>query len=204
MQKTGMKWFADGNRNTKIFHAYVTGRRKRLQLNRIQNSEGEWLEEQSDIASEAVRFFQQQFTEDFPENFDVLEHNPEMISSDQNESLIQIPDELEIKRAAFALNGESSSGPDEFTGAFYQTSWAIIKKDIIVVVQTVFRGQDLPRFVTHTNLVLIPKKDQINSFSDVTPISLSNFINKVIYMVLHDRMVTLLPTLISPNQTVFV
>lgn len=39
-QKSGMAWFKDGDRNTKFFHAQVTGRRKRLQLNGIQNNTG--------------------------------------------------------------------------------------------------------------------------------------------------------------------
>ncbi|KAH0662438.1 uncharacterized protein [Solanum tuberosum] len=40
-QITGMAWFKDGERNTKLFHTYVKGRRKRLRVNRIQNDEGE-------------------------------------------------------------------------------------------------------------------------------------------------------------------
>ncbi|XP_060183464.1 uncharacterized protein LOC132613460 [Lycium barbarum] len=35
-QKAGMQWFDDGDRNTKFFHTYVQGRRKRLQIRRIQ------------------------------------------------------------------------------------------------------------------------------------------------------------------------
>nr|XP_016509082.1 PREDICTED: uncharacterized protein LOC107826604 [Nicotiana tabacum] len=38
--KSGMSWFKDAYRNTKFFHAQVNGRRKRLELKRIQNSEG--------------------------------------------------------------------------------------------------------------------------------------------------------------------
>lgn len=64
-QKAGKKWFKDGDRNSKFFHAYVTGRRKRLHLNRIQNAEGAWIEDQTELACEAVRFFQNQFSEDF-------------------------------------------------------------------------------------------------------------------------------------------
>lgn len=58
--------------------------------------------------------------------------------------------------------------------------------------------------MTHAKLVLLSKKDQVKTFSDVKPISLSNFINKVISRVLHERLVTLLPLLISKNQKGFV
>ncbi|XP_060182094.1 uncharacterized protein LOC132611727 [Lycium barbarum] len=60
-QKAGMTWFEDGDKNSKFFHAYLNGRRKRLQLKRIQNSQGQWLEEKEHMAEEAVRFFQAQF-----------------------------------------------------------------------------------------------------------------------------------------------
>ncbi|XP_019257605.1 PREDICTED: uncharacterized protein LOC109235806 [Nicotiana attenuata] len=44
-QKAGMTWFQDGDRNTKFFHAQLNGRRKRLQLKRIQDTAGNWLED---------------------------------------------------------------------------------------------------------------------------------------------------------------
>lgn len=55
-----MKWFEDGDRNSKFFHAYVNGKRKRLWLNKIQNSQGEWINNQLDMAIEAINFFQNQ------------------------------------------------------------------------------------------------------------------------------------------------
>jgi len=53
-------------------------------------------------------------------------------------------------------------------------------------------------------LVLLPKKEIIQTFSDLRPISLSNFINKVISKTLHDRLEGLLPRIISVNQSRFV
>lgn len=57
------------------------------------------------------------------------------------------------------------------------------------MVMDFFYGQELPRYVTNTNLVLIPKKEQISKFSDLRPISLSTFTNKIIYRVIHGRLV---------------
>lgn len=62
----------------------------------------------------------------------------------------------------------------------------------------------LLKSVTHTSLILIPKKEVIESFSDLRRISLSNFINKVISRVLHEKLEGLLPKLISKNQLGFV
>ncbi|XP_055800398.1 uncharacterized protein LOC129869822 [Solanum dulcamara] len=44
-QKAGMEWFKEGERNTKFFHTIVRGRRSRLRINRIQDEDGDWLEQ---------------------------------------------------------------------------------------------------------------------------------------------------------------
>ncbi|KAG5610831.1 hypothetical protein H5410_022112 [Solanum commersonii] len=58
----GMEWFKEEERNKKFFHTIVKGRRSRLQVNKIQNEGGEWLEDQEDIEGEAVDFYNKQFT----------------------------------------------------------------------------------------------------------------------------------------------
>ncbi|XP_059295549.1 uncharacterized protein LOC132048883 [Lycium ferocissimum] len=108
------------------------------------------------------------------------------------------------EKAVFGLSGDSASGPDGFTGLFYQHCWEIIGNDVHQVILSFFDGNELPKAITHTNLVLIPKKHHVQSFSDLRPISLSNFINKIISRVVHGRTEKLIPYLISSNQSGFV
>ncbi|XP_009796364.2 uncharacterized protein [Nicotiana sylvestris] len=99
-QKSGMAWFQNGDRNTKFIHAQVRGRRKCLLLKRIQASNGMWLEEQETIAEEAVRVFTAQFHEDaMPNNFDIINHIPQLITPEQNLDLIRQPTCEEVKQA---------------------------------------------------------------------------------------------------------
>ncbi|XP_075076865.1 uncharacterized protein LOC142163474 [Nicotiana tabacum] len=42
-QKAGMNWFAEGDRNTRFFPNHFSGKRQKLQLKRIQNSEDDWI-----------------------------------------------------------------------------------------------------------------------------------------------------------------
>ncbi|XP_070021835.1 uncharacterized protein [Nicotiana sylvestris] len=72
------------------------------------------------------------------------------------------------------------------------------------MVRAFFNGHELPKCVTHTNLVLLPKKKEVTTFSDLRPISLSNFSNKVISRVVHERLVKFLPCMISEEQEGFV
>ncbi|XP_075088447.1 uncharacterized protein LOC142170438 [Nicotiana tabacum] len=76
-QKSGMLWFKHGDRNTKFFHAQVNGRRKRLKISRIQNSMGNSLEEEDQIAEEAINFYKDQFTETVvPNAFGIIDQVP--------------------------------------------------------------------------------------------------------------------------------
>uniref|UniRef100_A0A1S4DHZ1 Reverse transcriptase domain-containing protein n=1 Tax=Nicotiana tabacum TaxID=4097 RepID=A0A1S4DHZ1_TOBAC len=110
-QKAGMTWFKEGDRNTKFFHAQVRGRRKRLQLNRIQNSGGTWIEEEQEIAEEAIKFYEEQFTEAAtPSSFDIVEHVPNLINIEQNAELIKQLTKEEVKVAVLGLNGDSAGG----------------------------------------------------------------------------------------------
>ncbi|XP_070042663.1 uncharacterized protein [Nicotiana tomentosiformis] len=80
----------------------------------------------------------------------------------------------------------------------------IIGADIHNMVLHFYGGAALPKSITHTNLVLLPKKPRVETFSDLRPISLSNFINKVLSRALHDRLENFLPSLIASNQSEFV
>ncbi|XP_060170580.1 uncharacterized protein LOC132601516 [Lycium barbarum] len=57
-KKSGLDWLVEGDRNTKFFHTIVKGRRKKLQIRKIQNSEGDWIEEEDQIAAEAISFYE--------------------------------------------------------------------------------------------------------------------------------------------------
>ncbi|XP_019230803.1 PREDICTED: uncharacterized protein LOC109211692 [Nicotiana attenuata] len=184
-QKVGMTWFAEGDRNTSFFHNHVNGKRKKLQLKRIKSGSGVWIEDQEQLAAAAVDF---------------IKNSSQM----KNLELSRLPIIEEVRTSVFELTGESASGPDGFTGLFYQICWDVIGADIHNMVLHFYEGAAQPKSITHTNLVLLPKKPRVETFSDLRPISLSNFINKVLSRVLHDRLEKFLPSLISPNQSGFV
>ncbi|KAG5590588.1 hypothetical protein H5410_041102 [Solanum commersonii] len=75
---------------------------------------------------------------------------------------------------------------------------------LINVVQGFIRGSTLPKCITHTNLILLPKKEVVQTFSDLSPISLSNFINKIIFRIIHNSVEDFLNRLTSTNQSEFV
>lgn len=104
-----------------FFHALVNGRRKKLQLRRIQNNDGNWLDDTDAIAEEAINFYTTQLHEEHIQTyFTIIDHIPTMIDYDQNKHLMAQPMTKEVKKAVDGLNGESASGLDGFTGCFFQ------------------------------------------------------------------------------------
>lgn len=82
----------------------------------------------------------------------------------------------EIKGAVFNMNKDNASRPDSFTGVVFQACWEIVKQDVVRLVMTFFYGSKIPKYVTHTNVVLIPKREKVTNFVYLTPINLSSFL----------------------------
>lgn len=60
-KKAGMRWFKDGHKNTRFFHNYVKGRRKKLHVAEIQIGQGEVVYNSDDVGAEAISFFEEKF-----------------------------------------------------------------------------------------------------------------------------------------------
>lgn len=109
----------------------------------------------------------------------MIEELPKVINEEQNSELQQVLVKEEVKEAVMGLNRSSTGGPDDMARAIFQDIWEIIGENIYRIVQAFYCGVELPIFVTHKILVLLPKKATVNIFSNLRPISLSNFVNKI-------------------------
>ncbi|XP_060200158.1 uncharacterized protein LOC132628392 [Lycium barbarum] len=135
-QKAGIQWQSEGDRNTRYFHSLVKGRRKILHLSSIQNAEGEWKEDDDQIAGAAIDFYQSQFTkEKTSQDCRLLDVIAPKVTQGKNSFLSAIPTLEEVKNVVFALSGDSACGPDGFSGIFYQKCWNIIGADVYNVVK---------------------------------------------------------------------
>ncbi|OIT29108.1 hypothetical protein A4A49_64804, partial [Nicotiana attenuata] len=114
-QKSGIKWFVEGEVNCKFFHSIIKGRRKRrriLQRNIILNDDN-WIEGDDHIANEAVSFFQNQFTREYTDsNFSILNCIPKVINEMDNADLTANPTMEELKAVVFSLSPSSAPRPD--------------------------------------------------------------------------------------------
>uniref|UniRef100_A0A0V0HB06 Putative ovule protein n=1 Tax=Solanum chacoense TaxID=4108 RepID=A0A0V0HB06_SOLCH len=97
-KKAGMRWFQEGDINTKFFHAYVKGRRRKLQILKIKSRQGDDITSTQNIGEEAVHVFKEQFMENNnPTDFSMLDIIPKLVSDEQNEDMGKLPTEDEVK-----------------------------------------------------------------------------------------------------------
>ncbi|XP_059289920.1 uncharacterized protein LOC132043459 [Lycium ferocissimum] len=161
-QKAGIKWHAEGDLNTKIFHSVITSRRQRLSLKKIKK----W-------------------------------------GREDNEMLCSIPTMQELKDTVFSMDPGSAPCPDGMTGIFYHKCWDIISTDLLNMIIEIFKGGIINRAISHSCLILIPKVKSPQEFSDLRPISLSNFSCKILSKLINGRLTSIMDKIISQNQSGF-
>ncbi|XP_019260352.1 PREDICTED: uncharacterized protein LOC109238375 [Nicotiana attenuata] len=138
-QKANIKWFEEGDFNTKYFHSLIREKRRRLQLHKIKDHRDRWLEGDDNIAKDAIRHFHKRFniTHQFKDT-DILDCIPRIITGDDNTLLTVVPNMEEIIDVVFYMGANSAAGPDDFNDTFFQKCWDIIKDDITNFVQEIF------------------------------------------------------------------
>lgn len=135
------RWFIQGDHNTKFFHSYARGKRKRLQITKIRSEQGLLLTDEADIGQGAVRVFEAQFKESkFTNDSSMLDLIPSLVTQEENEQMGAIPSEGEINEVVFQLNGTRAASPDGFTSLFFKECWDVVSKDVIKVVRAFFYG----------------------------------------------------------------
>ncbi|KAL9667177.1 hypothetical protein QQ045_001526 [Rhodiola kirilowii] len=134
---------------------------------------------------------------------EAFDHIHATISDADNDHLTAQPTPEEIWEVNRTMNSSSAPGPDGFTGHFYKHCWSIIKGDLYKVVHVFFSGMQLPSSITATHLVLLPKKPNASKIEQLRPISLCNFVHKILSGLLNKRLRRILPMIISPEQAGF-
>ncbi|XP_057790988.1 uncharacterized protein LOC131008106 [Salvia miltiorrhiza] len=205
-QKSRVRWLKDGDRNTSFFHKSYKMRRKNLILSQLK-IDGVDTFEQDVISSHIVDFFSKLFYEVTTNTVmvqDIQQIVEAMVSQKQNESLSCIPEEEEIKAAVFDLASDGAAGPDGFSGTFFQNCWDTIKDDIVVAAKTFFIKNYLPQGLNSNTLILIPKKEVVETVADLRPIVLSNFFFKVLSKIIATRLSSVAADNVTHNQFGFI
>ena len=80
---------------------------------------------------------------------------------------------------------DKAPGPDGFTGRFYKTCWSIIKGDLLMALDAIYRGHVFNfRLLNTAFITLLPKKIEAVEVKDFRPISLIHSFAKLVTKVM--------------------
>lgn len=79
----------------------------------------------------------------------------------------------------------------------------MIKADVVDFVVDFFKGGYLPRSITDTTLVLLPKTHEAHQFHEYRHLSLCTFATKIVPKILANRLGSLLPLCVAEEQAGF-
>lgn len=193
LQRSKLNWSLQRYHNTSFFHSTVLVRRRRNIIGAILKDGGEWAVTDREIRSVFVTHYKCIFTQTIPIQ-DSTQIPDEVAASickiqpQEAASLELIPIEEEIKCSFFSLGPTKSPGPDGITTALVQEIWDSFKDVVIYEISYFFRTGHLKDSIAHSILVLIPKVSAPTMVTEFWPISVCNFLYKVISKLLAKRM----------------
>ena len=126
------------------------------------------------------------------------------IGSEEADRLEECFSEEEIRSAISGLNSDKAPGPDGFPIAFWIFSWDFVKEEVLGFFKEFHEQSRFVKNLNATFLVLIPKKQTVEDFKDLRPISLVGGLYKILAKVLANRIKRVLDKVIYKSQNAFV
>ncbi|KAL4271913.1 hypothetical protein GQ457_13G011540 [Hibiscus cannabinus] len=203
LTKDGFSSFGDFK--VKYFHRKATQRKIRNRITSLNLPNGTWCDDESTLRNEASSFFSSIYRitgnplGKYPHTGHYSPTFPQLV-----QTLDNIPSQSEIRDALTNMAFLKARGLDGLHAEFFQKQWHIVGPDICRLIQGVFKGDALDPTLNRTTLVLIPKVESPQSFTDFLPISLCSVIYKLITNVIVRRLKRVMQDIILPNQTGFI
>ncbi|KAG7559344.1 ABC transporter type 1 transmembrane domain superfamily [Arabidopsis thaliana x Arabidopsis arenosa] len=206
-QKSRITWLDEGDKNTSFFHRMASTRQAQNHIHFLIDGQGNRIETQENIHDHCVDFFNDLLGSDESESNFVQEDITSLLNfqctAEQRSSLDAYFSKDEIKAAFFSLPKNKASGPDGYPAEFFTSCWNVVGPEISSAVSEFFTSGTLLKQWNATSLVLIPKTPNAATVAEFRPISCLNTVYKVISRLLASRLQSLLPLVISHDQSAF-
>ena len=195
-QKSRELWLKEGDKNSKFFHKMANARKRKNFISSI-TVDGRKLTEEIEIKEGVVNVFQNILSEkgDWRPSISGLSFSS--LDSVQAGLLEDVFSVEKVQAAVFGLNGDKAPGPDEFTLAFWQFCWDIVKHEVMGFFVEFQSSGRFERSLNSTFIVLIPKKWGTDDLKDFRPISLVGSLYKILAKVLPNRLKRVVGNVIS-------
>ncbi|GAB2210974.1 hypothetical protein Droror1_Dr00016264 [Drosera rotundifolia] len=207
MQMVKDQWVHFADRNSHFFHNLIKCRRKQIMICRLMKEDGTILSDQAAIGDEIIVSLKALMGTYVPQSEsldpEVVNMGP-ILSPMQQDSLIAPFSHEDVKDALMEIDSLKDPSADDFTASFYKEAWSIIDDDVSQVVLNFLLSGCMSKFFSTAIVHLAPKCDNPSKASDFRPISCCAIVYKIIFKMLCRRLTTVLPGIITFNQSAFV
>lgn len=102
------------------------------------------------------------------------------------------------------MHPDKTAGLDGLNPAFFQNFWQSLGNEVFDSCKEWLKQGTFLSELNESNIVFIPKKENVEGMRDLRPIALCNVLYKIIAKCLANRLKQFLPGLITENQSTFV
>lgn len=200
-QRSRCNWLSNEDRNSKFFHAFASSRLRRNLVVQIQEGD------QTTTDPVGIKeIFANSMQDVLGTSSQVLPFNAAAIY-EPNPILHNLQDNFtmeEIENAVKQLANNKASGLDGLPNEFLKIYWTEIRGELLQIFNDFYDHKIQLQPFNEARIMMVPKIASPATTSDYRPISVLSLLPKLISKVLSNRLRTMLPQLISPNQTAFV
>ena len=200
-QKSRETWLKKGDRNTGFFHRMANAHRRRNCFKSISIN-GRKLDKEADVKEGLVDAFQNLLSALGGWRSILLEIALNEIGYEEATKLEEGFSEEEIWIAISGLNSDKASGLNDFPLAFWSFSWDFVKNEVLGFFKEFHKQSKFVKNLNATFLALIPKKQIVEDFKDLRPISLVGGLYKILTKVLANKIKRVMDKVISKSQII--
>ncbi|KAI0529127.1 hypothetical protein KFK09_001674 [Dendrobium nobile] len=202
-QRAKVKWWVDGDNNTKFFHSYASSRRNSNSILEIEDGNWNLVEEQKQIEGILSQFF----TKKWKYRKSISHGWPQPQATLSLDDRKMIKNEFSMSKIEHAIEhtkGNIAPGLDGISYSFIKGYWSIIKTDFLNAIMYFLQHGEMNKNWKDTLIVLIPKVSNPLVPANYRPISLCNAVYKLAAKVIINWLIMVIPKLVSMEQAAFI
>lgn len=146
----------------------------------LKAEDGSTVTRREEMHSVILEYFNKIFGVKDGDGSNVDGEREDVVSDEQNRGLMTDFTFEEFTVAVNQMHPDKASSPDGLNPAFFQNFWPCLKKEVFKSCKEWLISSTLPLGQNETNIVLIPKKDNVECMKDLRPIALCNVLYKIL------------------------
>ncbi|KAL4308214.1 hypothetical protein GQ457_01G004750 [Hibiscus cannabinus] len=203
LQKSRLRWFTEGDRNTRFFHIAASLRRKKNQI--LCLTVGNRSLSDPRLIKEAIKnHFSLEYNNGSTLEVETMNLPFTKLRPEQASQLESMFSEEEVWAVIRDSDVNRAPGPDDFNMSFFKRYWELIKVEFMKFFRDFYHTQHFEASLNHSFITLIPKKSNPESLDEYRPISLLNCAYKILTSVLGRRLRQVSDHLVSKSQFAFI